>query len=241
MHQPSCGKVRLLAAAPPADPTQTGAGMRPQVRSDPLPTDLPAAPRQPPSPPPPSKAAARATMLRSAQRLAGSLLVQAETACSSGAGWEGLQRAGISGTAAAARRLFPAAGPVRPEDGGWRMARTGGEGRPAAATAAARRPLPPPLPHPCLWPPSAAVSGVERPYLVDKVRGAGATRPDVPPAPGLLLPAALLPHAAPFAASGARGTNLHTAICLPFAVPGGGADGAGGAQQAVAAGGGPRV
>ncbi|KAI7846253.1 hypothetical protein COHA_000233 [Chlorella ohadii] len=55
-------------------------------------------------------------MLRGAQRLASSLLVQLDTACSSGSGWEALQRAGISGTAAAARRLYPPTEPARPKD-----------------------------------------------------------------------------------------------------------------------------
>ncbi|EFN55331.1 hypothetical protein CHLNCDRAFT_134327 [Chlorella variabilis] len=56
-------------------------------------------------------------MLRNVQRLASSLLVQAEacsTSCSGSSSWEALR--GISSTACAQRRLFPAGEPVRPED-----------------------------------------------------------------------------------------------------------------------------
>ena len=149
-------------------------------------------------------------MLRGAQRLASSLLVQLDAACSSGSGWETLQRAGISGTAAAARRLYPPTEPVRPKDKeGERRNHTVAapteQSSPAAALRRRRRRRLPP--HPC-WAHCCAVdSGVERPYLVDKVSRLASCMCPSPAKQG--LPPVGLQHA-----RGAR--TLMPAACVPL-------------------------
>lgn len=155
-------------------PTQTARRQRSRIAVILLSrTQLQRAPR-PPATRGLSDPAASAAMLRGAQRLASSLLVQLDAACSSGSGWEALQRAGISGTASAARRLYPPSDPVRPKDGESRIytataPRGAGLAAPPAAAAAACRHRLLPL-TPGSSPDRAADSGVERPYLVDKVR-----------------------------------------------------------------------